>query len=218
MNEKENWEYFLGFEKDYELPKDFFKNLYYENDWSFVIKIHSLLESVISSLILYHLNEPSIGKIISRLELSNPKTGKIAFLKSLKLVGESNQKFISSFSQLRNNLVHKVENISFSFDEWISKMDKNQLKQNAITFSPYESVMIQINKKAKARKKQGLKYLEVEELDLNMVYERFRSNTKDHIWFGLHNLLVNISEAKGYSDYLQERKYSEFLYDFDIED
>ena len=217
MNERENWKHFLGFEKDYNLPKNFFKNLYNENDWSFVIKTHSLLESVVSSLILYHFKEPSIANIISRLEMSNPKTGKIAFLKSIKLIGDCDLKYISSLSQLRNNLVHKVENISFSFEEWISKMDKNQLKQNAITFSPYDSIMIQINKKAKEKKELKLKYLEIEEPNLNKTYERFKFNTKEHIWFGLHHLLVNISEAKSYSDYLQGRKLSEFLYDFETE-
>lgn len=218
MKEGENWEHFLNFEKDYKLPKDFFKTLYNEDDWSFIIKIHSLLESVISSLILYHFKEPSIANIISRLEMSNPQTGKIAFLKSIKLIGDNDRKYISSLSQLRNNLVHKVENTSFTFREWISNMDKNQLRNNAITFSPFDSTMITIYKKAKTRKEQGLKYIEVDEPNLDKIYDRFKTHTKEHIWFGLHHLLVNISDAKGYSDYLQEKKYSDFIYEFETED
>lgn len=211
----ENWEHFLSVEEEFELPKDFFKNLYNEDDWSFVIKIHALIESISSSLILYHFKEPSISSIISRLEMSNPKTGKIAILKSLRLIGEADRKYIISLSQLRNNLVHKVENTSFTFNEWIKEMDKNQLKQNALVFSPYDAFAIQVNKRAKKRKEQGLKYIELKEPNLIHVYERFKTYTKDHLWFGLLHLLNNVSDAKGHSDYLQGKKYSEFLFESD---
>lgn len=217
MNNQDEWEWepFLNFEKDHNLPIGFFNKLYIENDWSFIIKIHSLIESISSSLLVYHFQEPSLKKIISQLEMSNIRTGKIAFLKSTDLLGESEIKFILTLSQLRNNLVHKIENISFSFSDWIGAMDKNQLKQYSKLFSPETSTLIRLKKKSDERKKKGLNYIEIEVPDLNSIYERFKSNTKLHIWIGLYHLLVSISEGKNYSNYLQSKKYSKFIYEYE---
>jgi len=215
---EEYWEPFINFENEHSLPKGFFETVYAENDWSFVIKIHSLLESVSSSLLQYHLKEPAIGEIVSRLEMSNSKTGRVAFLNAMNLVNDCDRKYIYALSQLRNNLVHRVENLSFTFKEWTDKMDKTQLRQNALIFSPMDSSIIQINRKSKERNEKGLKHLPIENFDLNRIYDRFKNNTKVHLWLGLHHVLVSFSEAKGYSDYLQSRKFSEFLYEFDIEE
>ncbi len=215
MDDQENWNHFLSLQDEFDLPEDFFKNLYFEDDWSFIIKTHALIESLSSSLILYHFKQPEISTLISRLEMSNPQTGKIAFLKSLKLLDDVDRKYITALSALRNNLVHKVENTSFTFSNWVKKMSNNQLKVAALNFSPYDSFVVKLNKKAEKRKKEGTPYIELDQPNLQKIYRSFQICTKDHIWYGLHHLLTNISDAKGYSDYLQEKRYSEFIYDFD---
>lgn len=100
----------LELQEKLNLPKDFFKNLLQEDDWSFIIKLHALIEAACGSLLLYHFDEPGLKTIISRLELSNKTTGKIAFLKELELLGDNNRRFVSSLSEWRNNFVHNVQN------------------------------------------------------------------------------------------------------------
>ena len=76
------------------LDSDFFKRLLEEDDWSFVIKLHALIEAIITSLLVFHFNEKKLGKILSRLELSNKTIGKLAFLKECDLLGEDEIRYI----------------------------------------------------------------------------------------------------------------------------
>ena len=61
----------------------FFESLLQEDDWSFVIKLHALLEAACTQLLLFHFKEPALGRVLARLELSNKTTGKVAFLDAL---------------------------------------------------------------------------------------------------------------------------------------
>ena len=50
------------------------------DDWSFVIKLHALIEAACTHLLLYHLEEPVLSEAISRLDLSSRPVGKVAML------------------------------------------------------------------------------------------------------------------------------------------
>ena len=84
-----------------------------ESDWSFVIKAHALAEAALSHLLTERLKRPELADLLSRLDMSNKATGKVAFVKALDLLGENERRFISAFSELRNRLVHDVRNVNF---------------------------------------------------------------------------------------------------------
>ena len=123
------------------LPLGFFGGLVKEHDWSFVVKLHALIESTCSLLLRdvftvsterFFLKEQrtiDLAKQFSWLELSNVRTGKIAFLKGMQLIEKSHISFISSLSELRNRLVHDVSKVGFSFNEFINNLDDNQFKK-----------------------------------------------------------------------------------------
>lgn len=90
-----------------------------ENDWSFIIKVHALIEAAISHLLTEHLRKPELADLFSRLDISNKVTGKAAFVKALGLLGEPERRFISSMSELRNKLVHDVRNVNFDLSEYV---------------------------------------------------------------------------------------------------
>lgn len=71
-------------ESELGLPKAFFRGLLDENDWSFVIKLHSLIESAATRLLVVALGKPELEEIISRIELSGKTTGKLAFFQKFK--------------------------------------------------------------------------------------------------------------------------------------
>lgn len=110
------------------IQEGFFDNLLKDDDWSFVIKSHALLETVISTLITDRVGYNSLHDIFTRLELGNKTHGKISYIKALKLLNKDARKFISALSELRNSLIHNVSNIDFSFDEYVINLDKNQMK------------------------------------------------------------------------------------------
>lgn len=111
-------------EKNLSLPKGFYRKLYKEDDWSFVIKLHSLIEAAVSSLIIEALGHTQLSETIAGLELSNKTTGKMAFVKALNLVNEDHRRFIHKLSEIRNDFVHGISNVSIDLREYLNKPGK----------------------------------------------------------------------------------------------
>lgn len=193
------------------LQEEFFKKLLKENDWSFIIKLHALFENIINEFLVFHLNEPKLLKIISRLELSNKTTGKIAFLKELELINHEEVKYISKLAELRNILVHNIRNHNLNLNEMISDSDALKIKDLAISFSPYEAMARRIEKIEFFKSAPNPKFDKL--ISVENVIKRFNANPKEHIWFGAYNVLVSIVDKYSYSDYLQWEKANKLVDD-----
>lgn len=115
----------LGVERDLGLPKGFIARLQEEDDWSFVIKLHALVEAATSHL-LSQVVDARLDDVFSFLELSNKRTGKLAFIGALDLLSKPIRRYISALSELRNLLVHNVRNVGFQFDGYIASLNKEQ--------------------------------------------------------------------------------------------
>jgi len=113
-------------EDHYELGSGFLIRLYKEDDWSFVIKAHALIEAAASQLLAHQVGDHRLSRIFERLELSNDQTGRVAFLKALGLLNDRERRFVRSLSELRNRLVHNVHNVRFRFADEIATMAPNQ--------------------------------------------------------------------------------------------
>jgi hypothetical protein len=133
------------------LNEDFLFNLVKEDDWSFIIKLHALVEAVTTRLIVKQLGNDKLEDILSEIQLSNKKTGKIAFLKALDLLNKQ-RAFISCLSEIRNFYVHKIANISLSLNEYFKSLPTDKLKG-------YANVFVRIPKvdKEKSREEYLLK-------------------------------------------------------------
>lgn len=187
------------------LAEDFFDRLINEDDWSFIIKLHSLFEAACNNLIIFHFQEQELSAVISKLELSNKRTGKVAFLKALGLLGERQRIFISSLSELRNQLVHDIGRCSFNLKKFISSMSDQEIKKFVKTFSPHETKIIDKTKK--------LALKEIDEEEMKKLVERAKSNPKLHIWVGAHNVLTDIGDMHGYSEYKQWKKAKKIVFE-----
>jgi hypothetical protein len=132
MNEIDNE--IAKIEAELGLPDNYFAALLDEDDWSFIIKCHALIESACSFLLTSYFNDQNYNDIFSRLEMSDAKTGKLAFLKAAGLVVSEEAAFIANLSELRNKLVHNIKGVAFKFADYISGLDKNQKKSFAKTF------------------------------------------------------------------------------------
>ena len=60
------------------------------------------------------------------LELDRKDTGRIAFGKTLGVLASEERRSIVAFSQLKNELVHEVANIGFTFEAYWKTLDKQQ--------------------------------------------------------------------------------------------
>ncbi|MFC5049104.1 hypothetical protein ACFPK9_00530 [Rubritalea spongiae] len=107
---------------------EFLLSLLDEDDWSFVIKSHALIEASLTELLVKQLGDSRIKKVIELLPLSDSRAGKIKLARDLEILEDKEYNYIRRYSELRNQLVHKVENINFTFESYISQMNKDQRK------------------------------------------------------------------------------------------
>ncbi|MFT5114770.1 MAG: hypothetical protein ACI8P9_004110 [Parasphingorhabdus sp.] len=112
------------FECDLGIKVGFLESLVKEDDWTFVIKLHALLEIVVTDLLVHAIGKLEIDKEIASLDMSV----KLDFGKSLKFVAKEERRFIKELSKLRNFLVHDAKNTSFCFENYVGRMDQNQKK------------------------------------------------------------------------------------------
>lgn len=114
------------------LGRGFLKERYEDDDdWSFVVKTHALIEVAVSELLAAQIGDPRARPVFARLPLSDTYLGKLAFVKRLDLLAAPKLRFIRKFSELRNWLAHDVHNIRFNFMDHVAMLDSNQRKSFA---------------------------------------------------------------------------------------
>jgi len=121
------------FETHLGVPNRFFESLISEDDWSFIIKLHALVESVSTNILVDALGKPELRDQLSRLPLSDSEYGKLSLMKSLDLVSKPYRGFIRKLSELRNRAVHNVEQTNLNLKELINNSDKS--KRNSLADS-----------------------------------------------------------------------------------
>jgi len=102
------------------LPTEFLPGLEADSDWSFIIKLHALIEAAVTHALVVHSGKDKTSEVFANLELSNAKTGKLAFSKVYLDLESEDRRFIRSFSELRNSLVHDIRNVSFTLSGYFS--------------------------------------------------------------------------------------------------
>ena len=113
---------FDALEHDLGLPQGFLAQLENEPDWSFVIKAHSLFEAAINRLLLESLDKPGLENVIDSMTMGSRRQGKLAFVYAMNLLPDSLLRFVLGLTQLRNMLVHRIENVSFSFSTYLASL------------------------------------------------------------------------------------------------
>lgn len=115
-------------EEELKLPSKFIFTLYKEDDWSFIIKLHALIESSLTDTLSTVVKQGKLKKQFARLDISDDQIGKIRFAINLELISKKQYNFIKRISEIRNHVIHNIENINFSFPKYIDSLDKNQKK------------------------------------------------------------------------------------------
>jgi hypothetical protein len=92
-----------------------------ESDWSFVIRLHTVVEASMNERILTALGDERLYSIISRLDIADQTRGKLAYCKALNLLPEECRSFVKWFAELRNALVHHAKNLDFSIETYLTE-------------------------------------------------------------------------------------------------
>jgi hypothetical protein len=110
------------------LPQGFCHALLEEDDWSFIIKLHSLVEAAVTQLVVETIGLPELHSIFSRLDLSGTSSGKMAFVKELSLLTDDERRFIAKLSEVRNDLVHNISNVSADLHKYYLDLSESDRK------------------------------------------------------------------------------------------
>lgn len=116
------------------LPEGFYERLRSDDDWSFVIKLHALFESATTFVLARCLRTPELEEAFAHIEMSNSRFGKIVFGKILGLFDEEDRRFLRQLSELRNNIVHRAANVSFTFKPYLAALDEKKRESFASAF------------------------------------------------------------------------------------
>jgi len=121
------WEGVAGLEREFELPKGFVQGLLKEDDWSFVIKLHALIEASVAHMLTARLGE-NLSEFVHGMSLRG-RTSKLNLAKALGYLDSGAVSFVGMLADLRNSLAHGVSNLTFSFRAYLTGLDDESLKR-----------------------------------------------------------------------------------------
>ena len=114
------------------VPVGLFKKLKDEDDWSFLIKTHALLELALAHLIHTELERPELAKFFRKLNIGG-EHGKLEVIKSLKLLDPHHFAYLRLLTDLRNKVAHDIRNVGFNLTDYLTPKTDNQLREFALT-------------------------------------------------------------------------------------
>ena len=118
------WKEAIGeFEKRVGLPTGFVYSLAQEDDWTFVIKIHALYETALTHILVTTFGNQKLRATLAEISMAD----KLNFTSACSLFDKEDRGMLRALSNLRNKLVHSVDQVAFSFSTYLS--DQNRKKR-----------------------------------------------------------------------------------------
>lgn len=103
------------------LRENFLVDLLFDpDDWSFIVKSHALLETVICTLLAMHLRKKELKAVLAEEVDMNAR---IEMAKALGITTSQDRKMMRALGTLRNRLVHNAKDTSFTFGEFFKNRD-----------------------------------------------------------------------------------------------
>jgi len=103
------------------LRENFLIDLFMDpDDWSFIVKSHALLESVICTLLAMHLRKQELESVLAEEVEMKPR---IEMTKALGITTTEDRKAMYALGKLRNKLVHNAKDTSFTFVEYFKNKE-----------------------------------------------------------------------------------------------
>jgi hypothetical protein len=106
------------------IAQDFFDRLLAEDDWSFIVKTHAVIEAAISQLLTEVVGRKELQDVFAKM----PVREKLAFARAAGALDSADRKFIERLSELRNTCVHDVRMVGFSLLSHFEELDREKLK------------------------------------------------------------------------------------------
>jgi hypothetical protein len=106
-------------ETDLRLPDRFVLDLVEEDDWSFTIKAHALLEAAVTQVLTTAVPDTRLHKLLTSLNLAG-RHSKLSYAEALNLLEDTHIRFLNQLSQIRNTIVHDISQVSFTYRDYLA--------------------------------------------------------------------------------------------------
>jgi hypothetical protein len=123
----DNIDVFLEAGKKLNIPKEVFSNLWNDDDWSFIIKSHSIVEASLANKLSETIQNPQLNKHIYKLNI-NGSTGKLSIAKEFGIISKDTEKFIKALSSIRNDFVHSIDSLNKTISQYLNGMNQEHKK------------------------------------------------------------------------------------------
>lgn len=105
------------------IRRGFFSDLLLkEDDWSFIIKTHALVETALTRLLESRITPAIPVEFINGLTLSGGRQSKLQLLRLLELIDVDEVRFVEGLSKIRNRLVHNISHVSFVLRDYVAAL------------------------------------------------------------------------------------------------
>jgi hypothetical protein len=107
------------------LPEGFTRTLVGEDDWSFVIRSHALVESAVTHL-LSQVVDPRLSRVFRAMPLGGGRASRLACIDALAIFDSPTIEFVRRLSDLRDRLLHDVADIRFSLADFFAGLSPGE--------------------------------------------------------------------------------------------
>jgi hypothetical protein len=101
-----------------------------DDDWSFVIKAHAIVEAAITQLVAHLIGHPeALEKLLSTLSMGG-RHGKVAFVRCLMGLSDPELDFAEALGTIRNHAAHRVSNVEgFSLTGYLKSLERGEFER-----------------------------------------------------------------------------------------
>jgi hypothetical protein len=117
-------------EEEVGLSPGFLNRLWHEDDWSFVIKAHALLEAAIAHYIADGIRRPGIDDFVAKMPIGG-RVSKRELGVVLGVLTNQQGTFVDAISKIRNRLAHNPRNAGLTLSDYVANLGQQERSQLA---------------------------------------------------------------------------------------
>lgn len=126
-----------GVEADLGVPSGFLKSLYQADDWTFIIKLHALLEAAFTQALSAATDDRRMDNLFAALSFTDSRNGKIGAALQFNIIDKSVCPYLKWLSKLRNACVHDIRHLDLSLSEYLTRDSESELAALETAFSKF---------------------------------------------------------------------------------
>jgi hypothetical protein len=111
------------------LREGFLTDLEGDDDWSYIVKLHTLMEAAVSHLLVEAFEDARLDRALRSLPLGSLRSGQLAFLRALDRLGDFDMRFVRFVAEVRDSLVQHIGRVDFSIASYFAERSDSQLLQ-----------------------------------------------------------------------------------------